>query len=124
MWEIGGVRKGMHKGRSGAGNMEPKGGGAGRKDEPGKRDALFIGDLELAAADIDLGGDAAIFQGHATVAPPRGRLELELMRRGLARQYRREQYAVVSQTRLVADHRDRIAPLGHFRQFVDQTRSR
>jgi hypothetical protein len=44
------------------------------------------------------------------------------MRGGLARQYRREQYAVVGQSRLVADDSDGVASQRGFRQFVDQTR--
>jgi len=43
---------------------------------------------ELAAAGIDLGGEAAIFQGDAAVAPPAGRPELDVMRRGLAGEHR------------------------------------
>ena len=72
--DIAAVAKGVHAGKIGAGHVEPQRRRAGGQHQPGKRDALLIGDLEFAAADIDLGGDAAIFQGDAAIAPPRAGL--------------------------------------------------
>ena len=77
------VAKGVHTGEIGAGNVEPQRRRAGGKNKFGKRDALFIGDLQFPPADIDLGSDAAIFQGNAAVAPPLCGLELDVMRGGL-----------------------------------------
>ena len=88
-----------------------------------ERNALVVLDLEFAAADIDLGGDAAIFQGDAAVAPPRGRPQLDVLRGGLAGQHRRQQHAIIGEPRLVADHGDGVAAERDLRQFVDQARS-
>src|SRR5205085_11647482 len=103
-------------------NLDPQQRQAGGKDQLRKRNALFIFDLEFAAAEIDLGGSAVIFQRHAPVAPPAGRVELDVMGSGLARKHRRQQHAVVSQTRLGADHSDGETAERNIREFVDQTR--
>ncbi len=120
--DVAAVTKGVHAGEIRAGHIEPQRRRAGGKDQPGKRNAFFVGDLEFAAADIDLGGEAAIFQGDAAVAPPVGRLELDVVGRGLARQHRGQQHAVIGQPRLGPDHGDGVSSKRHLRQFVDQTR--
>jgi hypothetical protein len=112
----------MYAGEIGAGHVQPQRHRAGGKHQAGKPDALFIRDLEFAAADIDLGGDATIFQGDAAVAPPGSRPELDIVRRRLARQHRRQQHAVIGKPRLVADHGDGVATECALGQFLDQTR--
>ena len=80
--DIPGVAKGVHAQKIGAGYIEPQRRGAGGQDQFGKMNAFFVGDLEFAAADIDLGGAAAIFQGDAAVAPPCGGFQFNVMRLG------------------------------------------
>ena len=86
--DIAAVAKGVDAGEIGAWYVEPQRRRAGGKDQLRKRNALFIFDLEFAAAEIDLGGSAVIFQRHAAVAPPVGRVELDVMGSGLAGKHR------------------------------------
>ena len=119
--DVAAVAKGMHAGEIGAGHVEPQRRRAGGQHQLGERDALVAGDLEFAAADIDLGGAATVFQRDAALAPPRRRPQFDILRRGFAGQHRGQQHAIVSEPRLVADHGDGVAAERHLRQFVDQT---
>ena len=49
--------------RSAPGTLSRSARRAGGEHQPRKRDALFVGDLEFAAADIDLGGDGSHISG-------------------------------------------------------------
>src|SRR5205807_3688884 len=89
--DIAAVAEGVDAGKIGAWYVESQRRRAGGKDQLRKRNALFIFDLELAAAEIDLGSPAVIFQRHATVAPPVSRLELDVMGSSLAGKHRRQQ---------------------------------
>ena len=61
--DVAAVAEGVHAGKIGAGHVEPQRRRAGGKHQPGERDALLVGDLEFAAADIDLGGDGSHISG-------------------------------------------------------------
>jgi len=113
------VAEGMHARQIDAGHAKPQRRRAGGQHELGKTDALLARDLELAAADVDLGGDAAVFQGDAAVAPPLGRPQLDVVRGGLAGENRRQQHAIIRKPRLLADHGDGVTSERHLRQFVD-----
>ena len=86
--DVAAVAERMHAGEVGARHVEPQRRRACGQHQFRKRNALVILDLEFAAADIDLGGRAAIFQGDATVAPPGRRPQLDVLRGGLAGQHR------------------------------------
>ena len=107
--DVAAVAERMHAGEVGAGHVEPQRRRAGGQHQLRKRDAFVVLDLEFAAADVDLGGDAAIFQGDAAVAPPGRRPQLDVLRGGLAGQHRRQQHAIIGEPRLVADHGDGVA---------------
>ena len=71
---------------------------------------------------IDGGRARAIAQGHAAVAPPARRLELDIGEADLVRQQRREQHPIVGEPRLGADHGDGMAAERTPGQLLDQTR--
>ncbi len=119
--DVAAIAKGMNACEIGAGHVEPQRRGARGQHQLGERNALVAGDLELAAADIDLGGEATVFQGDAAFAPPRRRPQFDILRRGFAGQYRGQQHAVIGQPRLVADHGNGVATEIRPGQLIDQT---
>ena len=120
--DVAGVAKGVDARKIRARQIEPQRARAGGQHQPRIGDAFFVGDLEFTAADIDLGGSAAIFEGNAAVAPPFGGPEFDVVRLGLARQHRRQQHSVVGQPRLLADHGDGVTAKRDLCQLIDQPR--
>ena len=121
--DIAAVAKGVDACQVGARQIQPQRGRTGGKHQPGEHDTFFIGDLEFAAANVDLGGHTAVFQGDAARAPPIGGLELDVVRLRLARQHRRQQHAIIGEPRLVADDRNGVPAERDFCQFIDETGS-
>jgi hypothetical protein len=98
----------VHAGEIGARYVEPQRRRAGGQHQLRERNALVILDLEFAAADVDFVSHATIFQGDAAVAPPGSRPQFDILRGGFTRQHRRQQHAVISESRFVADHGDGV----------------
>src|SRR3979411_3130668 len=93
----------MHPGKIGAGHVESQRCRPRRKHQFRERKAFFIGDLEFAATDIDLRGDAAVFQGDAASAPPIGGEETTVTGGGPPGSNEKKQHGLKGNRRFVAD---------------------
>ena len=95
---------------------------AGGEDELGERELRAACQRHVARGGIDLRRALAVAQGHAAVAPPARRLELDVVEVDLVCEQRGQQHAIVGEPRLLADDGDGVAAERALRELVDETR--
>ncbi len=106
------------------GDRQPQRHRSGRKHKLRERHVRAIRKMHRTRGKIDRVRRAAIGDRDAAIAPPRSRLQFDLLRGRFTGQHRGQQHAVVGKPRLVTDHGDGIAAEGALRHFLDKARSR
>ncbi len=93
---------------------------ADRQHELGEGEPPAVGERHRARRRVDRGRPHAVAQGHAAVAPPLRRLELDVGEADLLGEQGGEQHPIVGKPGLLADDGDRVAAERALGQFLDQ----
>ena len=116
------VTEGEHARQIDPGNVRLDRLRAGGEHELGERQPGAARQRHVARGRVDRGRAHAVAQGHAAIAPPARRPELDVVEADLVSQERGQQHAVVGEPGLLADDGDGIAAERAPRELVDETR--
>jgi len=97
---------------------------AGAQHELRVGEAHPVGQRQAPAGAVDRGRRLAEDVGDALLGPPGARLQLDVIRRHLARQQRGEEHAIVGAARLVADEDDGVAAERALRHLLGELGAR